>query len=299
MTVANQTTLPYDMGNAGDLLKHGVLAEFLRTRLIFQRDQPIRFLDLFAGEPVRSGTCDGIIKRVDKLSGCALKEAQPDIQSKQYYGSGMLARKLCDSLGGHVSVIVSDCDSERREKLQESGLVMLEDELPHLGNPHGYDAYAALEMIQNETTNEDLILIDPFADFLKPEPNGHNRAEKILPIVSEISKHSAVLLFVLNKNPFNSVGRRFDELLYTHLQGGLILTCPPIHGTDIKIKGESKYYADVVLATPTAPRNCSEFVYFRSRLKFFARKLANAVGLSERGHMMLKPRIIGADRLVL
>ena len=30
MTGSRRSSLPYDMGNAGDLLKHGVLAEFVR-----------------------------------------------------------------------------------------------------------------------------------------------------------------------------------------------------------------------------------------------------------------------------
>ena len=41
--------LPYDMGNAGDLLKHGVLAEFVRWRC--ERGASFRFIDLFGGEP--------------------------------------------------------------------------------------------------------------------------------------------------------------------------------------------------------------------------------------------------------
>ena len=42
-------SLPYDMGNAGDLLKHGVLAEFVRWRC--ESGRPGRFIDLFGGEP--------------------------------------------------------------------------------------------------------------------------------------------------------------------------------------------------------------------------------------------------------
>ena len=72
--MSRQPSLPYDMGNAGDLLKHGVLAETLRHRLIFERNQPIRFLDLFGGEPFSPETSDEIVQRVGKLSDCALQE---------------------------------------------------------------------------------------------------------------------------------------------------------------------------------------------------------------------------------
>ena len=104
MSKSEETHLPYDMGNAGDLLKHGVLAETLRHRLIFRRNQPIRFLDLFGGEPFSSEISDETVERVGKLSECALRDGQPDIRAGRYYGTGMLAQKRRDNFGGHVSV---------------------------------------------------------------------------------------------------------------------------------------------------------------------------------------------------
>lgn len=41
--------LPYDMGNSGDLLKHGVLAEFVRWQC--ESRESFRFIDPFGGEP--------------------------------------------------------------------------------------------------------------------------------------------------------------------------------------------------------------------------------------------------------
>ena len=79
------------MGNAGDLLKHGVLAETLRHRLIFRRNQTIRFLDLFGGEPFSCKVSEETVERVGKLSECALQDGQPDIRAGKYYGSGVLA----------------------------------------------------------------------------------------------------------------------------------------------------------------------------------------------------------------
>lgn len=49
-----------------------------------------------------------------KLSECALQDGQPDIRAGKYYGSGMLARKLGDKLGGRVSVFALDGDEGRR-----------------------------------------------------------------------------------------------------------------------------------------------------------------------------------------
>ena len=294
MGTSGQTSLLYDMENAGDLLKHGVLAEFLRASLMFRPAQPIRFLDLFGGEPYSNGVSKEIVERVNGLSGCALNEAQTDIRDCRYYGSGMLARKLGDRFGGQLSVVASDRDEGRRERLRESGVKMLEDEFPALATSDGYDAYAALEVIQHETSRNDLILIDPYAEFLKPCQNGQNRADSVIPIMEKMAQSSAVLLFALNLDPFNRVGRRFDKLQQTNLKRALIMTCPPVRGS--QIRGEGKYYADVVLAVRAAFKDDSEYRYFRSRLEFLTKELSCVLGLSERGYAMMRPRLVGVER---
>ena len=40
-------------------------------------------------------------------------------------------------------------------------------------------------------------------------------------------REATVLIFALNLNPGNSVGRRFDTLLAEHLLGAWRITCPP------------------------------------------------------------------------
>ncbi len=288
--MSKQNSLPYNMGNAGDMLKHGVLAETLRHRLIFRPNQPVRFLDLFGGEPWSSDIAAETIERVGQLSECALQDGQPDIRAGKYYGSGMLARKLGDSLGRHVSVFASDRDQGRRKRLCEAGLRPLEEAFPQLGDPAGYDAYRALEVIGSATTGDDLVLVDPFDDFLRPDSDGSNQAEQVLPMLGQIADRTAVLLFALNLNPDNRVGRRFAELLRHHLCGAVAMRCLPIRGS--KIKGESRYHADVVLAGPDLVGDPSEAADLRWRLELLARKLAEALGLSERGHMILRPRLI-------
>ncbi|MDE0033345.1 MAG: hypothetical protein OXU75_09455 [Deltaproteobacteria bacterium] len=286
-------SLPYDMGNAGDLLKHGVLAETLRHQLTLRPNQPIRFLDLFGGEPFSCKASEETVERVGKLSERALQDGQPDIHAHKYYGSGMLARKLGSSLSGHVSVFASDRDQGRRERLCEAGLRPLEEAFPQLGDPANYDAYRALDVIGSETTGNDLILVDPFDDFLESDDKGCNRAESVLPMLSQIAKSSTVLPFVLNKDPFNCVGRRYDEHLRNHLGGSVKMSCPPIRPSDVE--GESTNYVDVVLAGSDLGGAPGEATYLRSRLEHLAQKLTDALGLSERGRMMLRPRLIGRD----
>ena len=68
--------LPYDVGNAGDLLKHGVLAEFVRWRLKGNAQRNVRFLDLFGGLPESVNVRCEVIGRVGELRGTALGETQ-------------------------------------------------------------------------------------------------------------------------------------------------------------------------------------------------------------------------------
>ena len=110
-------------------------------------------------------------------------------------------------------------------------------------------------------------------------------------MLSQIANCSTVLLFVLNKDPFNPVGRRFDELLQNHFSGAVAMSCPPIRKS--KVEGESHYYADVVLAGADLVRDAGEAAYLRCRLEVLAQKPADALGLSERGHMIMRPRTIG------
>ena len=50
--------LPYDMGNAGDLMKHGLLAEFTQWWCRVKR-KPIRFIDyLWRASLGRTSRCD-------------------------------------------------------------------------------------------------------------------------------------------------------------------------------------------------------------------------------------------------
>lgn len=291
MTRTTQSSLPYDMGNAGDLLKHGILAEIVRWRLEAGPRRPIRFFDLFGGEPFGSARNEAarveIIRCVEALSGTALQQAQPEIGDGTYYGSGNLVRYQGERLGrDRVSVLVSDGDEDRRERLRKAGFSMLEETFPSCGKPGGYDAYIAFDIIRRETGADDLILIDPFKEFLGPK----GKAEDVVRQIGETARRSAVLLFALNKNPFNRYGRKFDALLENHLKGAWIMTCPPIFSSSVE--GESKYFADVVLAAPILLEDGCAAAVLRTRLDGYTACLANALRLSQRGLQMLRSRIV-------
>ena len=166
--------LPYDMGNAGELLKHGVLAEFVPWQCGL--GMPLRFMDPFGGEPWGE-TVPEVERRVRALPAGSLRAAQSHIDNGRYYGSGLVARRAAEAAGGrYVRVLSGDACPARRERLRASGLSMLDEELPDLGAESGrdrYDGYDAFGTISRAAREGDLALIDPFFDdFLQKRAPG-------------------------------------------------------------------------------------------------------------------------------
>lgn len=133
--------LPYDMGNAGDLLKHGVLAEFVRWRC--EREESFRFIDLFGGEPWERPSPE-VVSRIRVLpKDVALRMAQTDIEKDRYYGSGLLVKKIAKQVGkGGVCVLVNDSCQARRRKLKGSGLSLLDENF----SLDGYTAFHEISL---------------------------------------------------------------------------------------------------------------------------------------------------------
>ena len=292
MPMAN-SGLPYDMGNAGDLLKHGVVAELVRWRS--ELGQPVRFLDLFGGEPYEE-VAPAIVKRVQALTGTTLREAQSEIGDGRcrYYGSGTLVRMMAERAGWEgVRVFTADRCTERRKRLRDSGLSMLNDAFPHCGaGTAPYDAYAAFEEIVREAEETDLVLLDPFASFLR------HKARSVIPqmrkMISGRTGRGAVVLFALNLNPDNCVGKRFDALLKEHLKGAWRMKCPPLSGTGIR--GEGKHRAEVILAARFLLEHesgCRDVAALWRRLNDLGETLSGVLHLSGQKARMLKPEVIG------
>ena len=277
--------LPYDMGNAGDLLKHGVLAEFVRWQC--EMGIALRFMDPFGGEPWEQPVPE-VARRIQALTGSALHAAQARINDGRYYGSGFVALHTAAAAGcDDVRVLTGDICPARRERLHACGLSMLDEEFPHCGagaTGHGYDGYDAVAAIVRGSTEGDLVLIDPFSEFLP------RQASAIVPQMTTMAKRAAVLLFALNLDPRNRVGRQFDALLEEHMPGAWRMTCPPLHGT--AVRGEGRYHAEVLLsARPLLePEEAQEVDVLWERLTRFAELLAGVFGLPKG---RLKPRVVG------
>ena len=281
--------MPYDIGNAGDLLKHGVLAEFIAWRC--ESPGSRRFIDLFGGEPWRAPVPE-VARRVRALPQCALRAVQTGLDENRYYGSGLVARRAA-GLGpgtiGSVRVLTSDRDPNCRRRLQDAGLRMIEEDFPDCDPSAGpYDAYSALSRIASRLADRDIVLIDPFAEFLR------DRAGTVVPQLGALAKNAAVLLFALNLDPGNRVGRQFDALLEEHLAGAWRLSCPPLPYRGVE--GESRYHAEVVLADrgllPSRPAEESSAVTaLRTRLAAYTQHLAGVLDVPAE---QLAPRVIGA-----
>ncbi len=277
------------MGNAGDLLKHGVLAEFVSWQC--ERGTSLRFMDPFGGEP-HCPPVPEVSRRVRALTGSALRTAQVDIERGLYYGSGPIARHAARAAGcDDVHVLSGDTSSARRRRLRESGLSMLDAVFPPQGTEDvngvrdGYDGYAILHAIANDAQGGDLVLIDPFFDdFVRC------RASTVVPKMAEIARNAAALLFALNPSPGDVAGRRFNVLLEEHLRGAWRMTCPPIR--DRSVRGESKYHAEVVLAARSLIERAStdDSGLLWKRLTAFTKQLACVLGLSPE---RLTPRLVG------
>ncbi len=279
--------LPYDMGNAGDLLKHGVLAEFVRWRC--ESGRPGRFMDLFGGEPEGPAVPE-VVTRVRGLPDGALRSAQKDIDSGRYHGSGFVARHAAEDAGCSIRVLAADADRKREGRLKKAGLSMLVEEFPRCGVRSGrYDAWGAFAEIAPVLGDDDLVLLDPFHDFLRA------KVPSVVPQMAGAAARGAVLLFALNLEPRNCKGRQFDALLAQHLPGAWRMTCPPLR-EETGVRGESRFHADVVLAArPLLEGDGSTDLHrLRERLTGFARGLAGVLGLPARS---LVPRDVPSRRL--
>jgi hypothetical protein len=250
--------LPYDMGNAGDLLKHALLAEFTQWWCGI-KGKPIRFIDPFGGRPWIEPPVETVTKRVKALSDIAVSAVQPHPE-KRYYGSAHIVRHAAAEAGHHAYVSVSDLDPAALRDLVISGLKELSH--PEFDPADGYSILRA-------QIDADLILIDPFESFVSKE------APAILPQISKVSGNAAVVLFVLIRDRPNAEARRYVSLKAQHLRRAWSLRCPPLRNTGVN--GEADYSVEVLLIAPEllmepAATSLSE------QLKRYAKRLTEVLG---------------------
>jgi hypothetical protein len=263
--------LPYDMGGAGDLLKHGVLAEF--TQWWCQRHTtPLRFADPFGGRPWVAPPVPRVAERVKALAGCALFTAQPH-PDVRYYGSGHLVRQATQAVGQQAEVLVSDRDPAALHDLVTSGLTPLQ-------HP-GFDPANGFSILTTEI-DVDVVLIDPFASFLWEE------APMVLPQVGTVSQRRAIVVFVLIQDPMNVDGRRYTTLKSHHLAHAWTLSCPPLQHTGVK--DESGYSSEVLLVAPQLLAQPTAAM-LQDQLARYARRLTEVLEVPVRFSVGVRPEL--------
>jgi hypothetical protein len=241
------------MGNAGDFVKHGVLAEF--TQWWFEhQSRTLRFLDPFAGRPWVEPPKPEVTRRVQALPWCAMRDAQPH-PDRRYYGSSFVViNTTARSAGASAEVFVSDSDSEARDSFSECDPSLHDLEIPGFCSSDGFS-------ILGSDVDADLLLLDPFADFLP------KRARNEIPRIANASNRVACVLFVLNLNPANRVGQQYRCLRSKYLPTAWSLHCPKLR--DAAVLGESRYGVDVLLAwQPLADHPKKDAL--RNRLRSYA-----------------------------
>ena len=197
-------SLPYLMGNAGDVIKHGALAELVAWRFANCHDKPLRYADPFGGRPWGAPLSAKIPERIKKISPeCALRAAQPN-PALRIYGSAHVVLNVAAAAEGKAHVFASDSDKLARSDLEASGLRLLSES----GGYKHKDGYSILKAADKFN----LILIDPFSNFLRDE--FWKRDGKYFPeMLRVVQSHNELWLavFTLNMNPRNKVGTAYDK----------------------------------------------------------------------------------------
>ena len=228
----------YDMGNIGDLLKHGVIAEFIRWWSINQDKKNFVFLDPFCGRSYEEPNSN-VIDRLERLKELGNKRgqkfeiinAQSNSGNCKYYGSTHVALRQIDSCGLLPDILISDKKINLVNNLTKLNSNIKKIECEHFYPSNGY---SILDSINEEKIYADMVLIDPFENM-----------EEIRQCACSIftaSKRTAVVLFVLinDHTKWKKIQAELPEY-------SIILTCPRLENTGIH--GESKYTVKVILAS--------------------------------------------------
>jgi len=225
--------LPYTMGNSGDLIKHGLLTEFIAWYCEHSQS-PMEYYDPFGGRPWQEPIHKLVEKRLTELRGCYLHDSQV---KHRYWGSGQLVSHLVAVKNGKIKVFCSDRDENARYDLESSGLKMIA-----LADFNHQDAYSIL----NCKMANDCILLDPFDEL---EWINEQVLSKVMDKV--IQQRCYVFLFVLYQAKELSLWRNFQQIqreLVGKSVAYLSLSCPPLVNSEIT--GESKFYSHIVLYLP-------------------------------------------------
>lgn len=191
--------LPYTMGNAGDLIKHGLLAEFIYWHCRDLR-QRLSFYDPFGGRPWQEPVHDKVAERIKRLGPCPFKQAQEDI-IQGYYGSSHIVAQISASNDNKINIYSSDRDGDARDDLKNTGIQPID-----LNGFNSDNGYSIIDCNFSDT-EDTLILIDPFYDL---ENINDNILNKVIQKVA--TGKLSIALYVLYTDLEITQWDKFNEL---------------------------------------------------------------------------------------
>ena len=274
-------SLRYDMGNAGDIIKHGILAEFARWWI--EEGQKLRYADPFGGRPW-GGSKPAVKNRLSRFknSNCALWKAQKESQSVAsgglYYGSSHVVLNTAQE---RVDVFADDADKIARADLKASGLHIISDELPdYRGN-----GYSILQPAILKAGQYNLILIDPHADFLRTElshPKEKGQFSKIKDAIEDPANCDLwVAIFVLMDNDHREeYESRRKHFFCGH---GIALRCPCMPVQEDQPDGEHHYDMEILLVSSrlAVDSSCPRIAALRKKITEFKATAEKAFGVKK------------------
>ena len=259
-------SLRYDMGNIGDLVKHGMMAEFIRWwRGVHPCQNEFTFLDPFGGCVWAHPANSKALARLHTLreipdQNFAIFDSQPDIDEGTYYGSAHVVINQVRRFGLSPRAMVSDgCERKVKSLLESDNGNIYRLACPICPRFKPADGYTVLDCIADGHIKTDLVLIDPFYEISKIKRN-------IRKIVKAAEKTS-VLLFVLVRSA--SDGACIRNSLPNHI----VAISPPL-GKDTGVRGETMM-AYVILGMPASAKDRASDLC--ANIKKYAESLGDAV----------------------
>ena len=256
---ASARQLPYDPGNSGDLLKHAWLAVLVRW-LLSLTDSVLSYADPFAGEWDYE-LLPAVARRFGNLRGTLLAHYSGAAwQQGRYLGSTGLVGTVASLERRPAQIWVGDKCKDRVARLvADHGCREL---------PEPQDGYAVLR----RSERYDLLLIDPFADFLDEAP-------RLVPEIVARAADCSMLLFIVSPQHSPHLRARCADALRQECRrrGASVIGAGIAGPSESAIRGERGHDMEVVFL-PRADLEASTRDELLAALSAAAAQVAAALG---------------------
>lgn len=268
-------SLRYDMGNAGDIIKHGVLAEFAEWWCL-DNGRDLLYADPFGGRPWGEAKSEAA-RRINVMhkKQRALARAQNAEQQLRdlqriatYYGSSHV---VLNASRGRATVYADDADNLAREDLKASGLPIISEDKNMFPSYKPGNGYAILGCAKKAGLQ--LVLLDPYREFMRDEFLTAAGEKRFSAIVKAAEKNPDlwIAVFVLD---WQETGKKYQEFRKKRLaQRAIGIRCEPLK--EGKLDGEDSYAMEMLLVSDSLKREDADNIRkLRSRIKEFANSIS-------------------------